>query len=198
MSISTATELKAALANWSHKTNLTARLDEFIALFEARVNRNLRVRDMEQALVSTALDAVGAVANPTGFLAWKELRYDGSPSRALEPRALQWLAGKPADTSQPLYFAVKDAQTVCWPTSGSVAGTYYQAIPSLTGTASNWLLTSNPDAYLFGCLEEVAYYTRDTEAAQLWGTRAQALLDQIQSSDNANALNGGPLQTRAR
>jgi hypothetical protein len=197
LSITTAAELKTALAGWSHRSDLTARLDDFITLFESRINRSLRIRGMEASMTSTALTD-GAIDNPDNFLAWKELRYDGLPTHTLSPKPIEWIRNQNDLADRPAYFAVSDTQTVCWPQSGSVKGTYYRSLPSLTSEASNWLLTSHPDLYLFGCLEELSLYVRDMEAVQVWGQKAAFLMDQLQSSDNANAINGGPLTARAR
>lgn len=197
MSITTATELKTALANWSKRSDLTSRLDEFIALAEARINRDLRVSAMEASMTSTALSS-GAVTNPTGFLAWKELRYDGSPVYTLEPRPIEWVIGQPDEASSPIYFAVTGTQTVCWPQSGSVKGTYYKALDSLTSNSSNAILTSHPDLYLFAGLEQIAVYLMDDAAEQRWGARATAIVQQINSADAGNRINGGPLVARAR
>ncbi len=48
MSISTYAELQTAVGNWLNRADLTARIPEFIELFEARVKRDLRVRQMEK------------------------------------------------------------------------------------------------------------------------------------------------------
>jgi hypothetical protein len=196
LSITTATELKTALTNWSKRSDLSTRYDEFIALFEARANRFLRTKGMENAMTTTALTD-GAVTNPTGFIAWKELRYDGSPAYTLQPRPIEWIRNQEDLATAPLYFAVSGTETVCWPQTGSVKGTYYKSLDSLASNSSNWLLASHPDAYLFGCLEEIGLYTQH-ELTGMWAQRAQALLEQIQSTDNANAIGGGPLTVRAR
>ena len=47
MAIGTFAELKTAIANWLDRDDLTARVPEFIALSEARINRALDVRQME-------------------------------------------------------------------------------------------------------------------------------------------------------
>lgn len=197
MSISTATELKTALENWSKRPDLSTRLDEFIALFEAKANRVLRVNAMETAMSSTALTD-GAITNPTGFMAWKELRYDGSLSWTLEPRPLEWIRAQPDLATFPIYFAVANTQTICWPQSGNVEGTYYKAIPSLTANSANWLLTSHPDLYLSGCLEQLFEYTNNQARLGMYAAKTSFLLEQLQGSDNANRLNGGPLTARPR
>ena len=56
MSITTYAELQTAAANWLNRTDLTARIAEFIDLSESQFNRRLRTRSQltrTQATVST-------------------------------------------------------------------------------------------------------------------------------------------------
>lgn len=200
MAITTSAELQTAVANWLNRSDLTSRIPEFIALAEARFNRNLRVRAMLNSLASTAL-ASGAVSLPTGFLGFKELRYDSANGWTLEPRPLEWIrnrneSGDASDT--PKYFAITGSQVVCSGQSGSVEGSYYKALDSLVSGSSNWLLTSHPDLYLSACLVEGFLYVQDPQAAVMWREREAALTQEIQSADNATHINGGPLTIRAR
>lgn len=198
MAISTADELRSAIANWTKADDLeTDRLNEFIAIAEARFNRDLRVRAMLNEMASTALSS-GAASLPSGFLAFEELRYDGDTSYTLQPKSLEWVRAQPEDTSEPVYFAIDGSSVICWPTAGSIKGTYYKALDSLASNSSNWLLTSHPDLYLFACLEEAAIFENDMQRGQLWGSRAAALLDQIQRDDQENIFSGGVLAVRAR
>lgn len=200
MSLQTYSDLQAAVASWLHRTgdtDLTAIIPDFIRLAEARFNRTLRTRSMLADLASTPLVS-GAATLPTDFLAFKELRYDGSPSYTLEPRPLEWVRNQPADASQPNYFAVTGTQVVCWPTAGSIKGTYYQSIPALASNSTNWLLTAHPDLYLFAALVEAVLFTQDDSRVQMWGEKASALIETVQGQDNANTINGGPLTVRVR
>lgn len=189
--------LLEALASFSSRSDLSSTFPTFVRLFEARCNRELRVMAMEATLDSTEL-ADGAVNLPSGFRAFKELRYDGDPTYTLQPRPLEWVRNQASLADKPLYFAVTDSQVVCWPTSGSVKGTYYEEIPPLASYDTNWLLAAHPDAYLFGVLEEIALFVRDTKLGEWAGTRARIILDAIKGSDAANAISGGPLTARAR
>jgi hypothetical protein len=54
MAISTYAELQAAAANWLVRRDLTARIVEFIALAEARINRVVRSRTAEREASLTA------------------------------------------------------------------------------------------------------------------------------------------------
>lgn len=197
MAISTAAELKTALANWLKRDDLTDRLDEFIVLAEAGFNRVLRVRAMEAAMTSTALTD-GAASLPTAFRAFKEVRHGGSTNYTLTPKSLEWVRSQAASTSDARHFAVSGTQVVCWPTTGPILGTYYRSIPSLVGNSDNWLLLAHPDLYLFACLTEAAIYSFDEEHANFWRQRASALLNEIQESDERDEFDGGIISIRAR
>ena len=53
MAIGTYAELQTAVANWLDRGDLTDRIQEFIDLAEARINRNLRLRLMETTATGT-------------------------------------------------------------------------------------------------------------------------------------------------
>lgn len=189
--------LIVAVSNWMHRADLVGVIPTFVRLFEARANRALRVRAMEASFDSVELTS-GAAALPSDFLGFKSLRYDGSPTYTLQPKPFEWVQNQPDLADNPLYFAVNDAQVVCWPQTGSIVGTYYQKIPSLIDNSTNWLLDDHPDLYLFGCLEEACIYTRNEKLGAVASQRAQMLLDSVSGADVGNSLNGGPLTVRAR
>jgi hypothetical protein len=198
MAITTTTELKTAIANWSNRSDLTSRLEEFISIFEASFNRNVRVKGMEATMTTTALSS-GAASLPTAFLAFKELRFDGAIDHTLQPKSLEWIRAQDQDAGgDPLYFAITSSQVVCWPATGSIKGTYYRSLPSLTGTASNWLLSAHPDIYLFGALTELAIYIQDEQRASMWRDRTRAMLDELERADAGDDFDGGVLAIRAR
>jgi hypothetical protein len=204
MAISTANELRTALQNWANDTAggilSTDRLNEQIALAEAWLNRKLRTKGMEATMTSTALVS-GAASLPTGFRAWKELRFDGDIDYTLQPKPLEWIrAQDDTATGNARYFAVTSTQVVCWPPTGPIKGTYYKELTSLTGltTTGNWLLTSHPDLYLASCLTEAALYLKDDAMSSMWRQRATATLDEMQDTDDADSLDGGVLAVRAR
>jgi hypothetical protein len=197
MSISTYSELQAAVAGWLHRDDLTLLIPDFIRLAEARLSRKLRTRAMLTDFPTVALVS-GAASLPSGFRAFKELRYDGSPGYTLEARPLEWIRSQSDNAGRPLYFAVTSTQVICWPQSGSIRGTYYTEIPALASNSTNWLLTAHPDLYLFAALTESALYTQDDTRVPFWAEKAKALIEEVQGEDNANSVNGGPLTARVR
>ena len=201
MTIANYTELQDEVASLMHRegdTDFEGKLPLFVRLFETRASRELRVREMEETLASTPLVS-GAASLPTGFRAFKELRFDGSPSYTLQPRSIEWIrAHDSAASGDAEYFAISGTQVVCWPTTGPIKGTYFKDIPALADNATNWLLTKNPDLYLFGMLTEAALWVRDDEILAKAAPRTEALIEALNREDQRNEFDGGILAVRAR
>ena len=67
MALNTYTELKASIANWLNRSDLTTEIaGDFIALAEADFNAKLRIRQMEQ-IDDVTIDGEN-VTVPTGFI----------------------------------------------------------------------------------------------------------------------------------
>ena len=75
---------------------------------------------------------------------------------------------------------------------------YYQAIPGLsTDNTSNWLLTSYPDAYLYGVLAVAYNYLRDdAQAADMLGF-SDRIFAEIMKDAIRKQLPAGPLVARS-
>lgn len=79
-----------------------------------------------------------------------------------------------------------------------MTGQYYVKVPALSDSnTTNWLLTSNPDLYLFAGLEACAKYLRDPEGAMAWAAQAQGIIDTLNSISAADQISGGPLVARS-
>ena len=67
MAVSTYTELKASIANWLNRSDLSDEIaDDFIKLTEADFNAKLRIRQMEQIDTITIDSETESV--PSGFI----------------------------------------------------------------------------------------------------------------------------------
>ena len=78
MALSTFTELKASIANFLNRSDLTTEIqDDFIKLCEADFNAKLRIRQMEQ------IDDVTINAEKNGMLKKYKLELNGSNSKAI-------------------------------------------------------------------------------------------------------------------
>jgi hypothetical protein len=186
MSITTYSELKTAVESWLDHTLFSARVPEFIALFEAAANRRLRVR--EQEATTTLAPSSGAVALPADYLAWRRVTSTGAPRVELayvHPSYLQ-AAYPSAPAGVPRMFAIEGATLKIRPVDDApLEFDYFQRIAPLSdGTPSNWLLAAHPDLYLFGALVEAEMFGVNDERAPLWKARRDEIFDEIERLSN--------------
>lgn len=187
MAITTYSELKTAVENWLDHTLFTARVPEFIAIFEATVNRRLRTRWQE---TSTSLTPAsdGTVALPSDYLAWRRATWTGSPRNELSyvhPSYFQ--AAYPTQPSDvPRFFTIEGSTFKVMPLdSTAVELDYFAKVAALSDSATtNWLLTAHPDLYLFGALTEAELFGVNDERAPLWKARRDEIFDEIDRLSN--------------
>jgi hypothetical protein len=181
MAITTYSELKAALANWLARDDLTGAVADFIALFEAAANRRLRVRQMEAS--AELMPSSGTAALPADYLTWRRVTWTGARRHELDyvhPSYLQAAFDTGAGT--PRVFTIEGATLKIRPVDGAALELdYFQRIPALSDAApGNWLLAAHPDLYLFGALTEAEAFNKDAEKASLWKLRREELFDEIE------------------
>ena len=84
MALGTYTELKDAIADWLDRSDLTARIPDFIALAEARINRELRIRPMEvrSTMVTTADQQYFQL--PGGYIQMRNMQLNTNQTTPLE------------------------------------------------------------------------------------------------------------------
>lgn len=182
---------------YSGRTDIAQHFDRFLRLAEAKLNRTLRVADMEAVEIVSLVEGDGQL--PADFLDARDVVYP--PNRPLRSVSLQVLSARygVAGGIPQGYAIIGKTISVRPKWSGDLSLTYYASIPPLTmQNPTNWLLGKAPDVYLYGVVEEIAIWTRDAaqvQAAQ--GLRVQAmaglsLLDQRQRWGNARISIGGP------
>jgi hypothetical protein len=185
MAITTFAELQTALGIWLDRslTNIT----DHIALFEAQVNRRLMVRP--QTTSTTITMSGGAGTLPTDYLEWKRVTWSGSVKRELEYVTPSFLSAVNAASASgdPTYFTIEGSTIkVALLSNTSLDLLYSQKVPALSVSATtNWLLTSHPDAYLFGSLTMAATQTADAENGRAWNALTQGILGELWGLDFA-------------
>lgn len=209
--IASYSDLQAAVVEWlarDQDTTLIARIPTFIQLFEAKMNRELFVRQMEQR--STAVTDIAStepefISLPSDFQSMRRVRLSDVTGKP----CLQFLSGtqmdefrfKSANTAgQPQYFTIFGDELELAPTPGSattIEMVYRKNIPALTDTnTANWLLTFAPDAYLYGALLESAPYIKEDGRIQTWALGLKTVLDGLNNLGMASTFNAGPLTVR--
>jgi hypothetical protein len=199
MAIGTFAELQAAAASWLNRQDLTGVIPDFIALAEARINRDLRTAQMEVSTTLTTAAGTATVALPADFLEGRGLVLSDNGVATLDyktPAALH--AAWPNNTTGvPQDHTITGSNIELGPTPDGAYDlilTYYQRIPPLSAsTPTNWLLTSSPDAYLYATLLESAPFLMDDGRVQVWGGLYDTAIGRIQTADGRARWGSGPL-----
>ncbi len=201
MAIGTFAQLKTAAANWLDRSDLTDRIPEFIALAEARFNRELRIRDMET--VSTAISTVAGTREyslPTGFVQMKEFHLSTDPLTPLAYITPEMMTRLWAGSAQakPEVFTIIADNVRLGPGPDAVYTTsmlYYKTFTALSDSATtNDMLTNNPDVYLYGTLLEAEPFIMNDQRIQVWLGAFDKAVASIQNQDNKDRHSGSNLR----
>ena len=186
MAITNYATLQTAIANWLHRTDLTAVIPDFIRLAESRINRVFSSRGTELEAVLAATQGSEFVTLPTDFgtpiVLWLESFV---PRQELTLKLSSELEYAPI-RAYPTNYAVKSNQVQfdrIADTDYPLRLRYVQNI-DLATTDTNYILENYPDIYLFGALVEAAVYIRDMEQMQIWQQKLDMTMNEAQSNEN--------------
>lgn len=186
------TQLLSSVADLMHRSDLTSVIPNFVMIVEAKLNRHLRVRQMETVLAATPItDGVVTLASDIADV--KSLWVPGYEGTPLKRQSIDSVISRQVQTLSTMY-ARRGARDLLFDGAGSVQGVLYQKIPALSDTnTSNWLLDDHPDVYLYGALVEASIYTK--QDASVYSTQYQTALNEVASNEERFT---GPLIARAR
>jgi hypothetical protein len=204
MALSTYAELKASVADWLNRSDLTSAITDFVSLAEAQMERDLRTRQMivrANATINTEYSAL-----PDDYLEAKSFKLTGtnpiSPLVFQTINAMDDLQVSYTSSGQPKYFCVIGGQIRVLPTPDTSYVSeliYYAKLSKLSASnTTNWLLTLSPDVYLYGSLLQAAPYLQDDARIQVWAGLYQKGIDALNLADERGSMTGGALMARAR
>lgn len=200
MALANYSDLTTGAANWTGRSDLTSRIPEFIVLAEAKMNRKLRTKDM--VTKNAAFSITGEyVALPTGFGGVKSFYLNTTPKQNLELMPTdEQTALFAASSGKPRFYDVVGTNFHFGPVpDGTYSATlvYWLSVPALTGSnTTNWLMTANPDAYLYGINAEAAAFAKDWPTAQGWETKMYQVLREIVEASNVDTWGGTSMAVR--
>ena len=200
MALATYSDLIAAVDAWANRGGTDdAKMPTFVALFEARANRALRVPQMEAVASASITD--NELVLPDDFLSARDLWLDGPVTlRAMSPQELRDTNERFASGNSIGYAILDQTLSFAPPLSDdeTVNLSYYATIPALSeDNTTNWLLTSYPDAYLYGCLAALYNYLRDDDQAAAMLALSDRIMAEIQRDAIRKQLPAGPLVARS-
>jgi hypothetical protein len=186
MAITSYGELQAAAANWLVRGDLTARIPEFIALAETRLNRVLRTRLAEFEAPLSATPGARTIPLPSGFAEplalWIVQGADRRPLRFLEPSLL-------AATSlqgQPTSWSIDGANLAFDRPCDQAYSLVFRLLTKFAlsdAQPTNALLSDGPDVYLFAVLAEAGPFLRDADLAQAYEDRLSRAIAELNAKE---------------
>jgi hypothetical protein len=223
VSIASYTDLVQRCQDWLFgRSDIAARVPDFITMFEAKANRMLKCRQMEAraiAPINATITEPQYLALPPDFHSMRRVRVLPPPgiSSTNAPR-LKFATGQQIDDLRvrmqstpvglPIWFALFGNEMELCPTPDqnyNIEMVYRTYLPALNTTPPggslitfNWLLTFAPDAYLYGTLMEAAPYLHDDDRIQVWASGVTAAFQSINDLSDEALYNAGPLVVRRK
>lgn len=197
MAIATYAELQTAIGNWLGRpgdATIAAIIPDWIMLCELRLNRELRLRSMEDRATATINGPYAAL--PAGFLAMRNIQLNTDPITALDmapPELIDRISAGSTTGRPRLYAIVNDEIHLAPEPDGSYTAemVYWKKLDALSPiVTTNWLLANAPDLYLFGSLTEAAAYLGDDQHLEQWEARYQTAVRRLQDADDAGKWSG--------
>jgi hypothetical protein len=204
MALDTYANLQASIASWLNREDLAAQIPDFIALAEAKFDRELRVNAMVARDVTTAtsdyvelpgdwLQIISAViTSPTNT--YSALRYIG-------PEEYNDLRNDGLTGTSRMYTIINNNMLLLPAPQGSVTIeiVYYKKIPALSASvATNWLLQRSQDLYLYASLIQAEAYLQNDERIPLWAGAVERIIADMKMESERDRRPQGALMARRK
>jgi len=206
MAINTFTTLKSAIADFLNRDDLTSAIENFIALSEAQINRDIRHWKMETRASGqqSASDEYSQV--PANWMETIRFHITDNGTSPLELISRAAMADKRASNNDaigtPTHYTHADGQFQFYPTPSSEINTellYYAKTTALSSSnADNWLLLEAPDVYLYGALLHSAPYLGEDERVAVWAQMYSASVSRLNEASEIARFSGSGLKLKIR
>jgi hypothetical protein len=190
----TYTGLLATLATMLNRSDLTSRLPDYIVLAEGEMNRGITAR--RQVTRTTLTIASEYVSLPADFSGARVMRLTSGTHAEIPFIGPEQMADKKdqdTSTGEPQEYSIVGSSFEFYPPpDGSYTAvlSYYQSIPSLATSGSNWLLSSYPDVYLNGAMKYAFVNMKDDARAQEMDALFQRSMDQVNDQSVIESIPG--------
>lgn len=189
MAITTYTELKSAIADWIHRTDLTTQIVDFITLAETEINTDFRIRLMEADNTVSLTSGARTISLPTGYIEPISLELvisgeDNTPLIYVQPQQLR-INNSSNSRIRPVYWTINGA-TIEFPSQADQTYSLkFRMLKEydLAATSTNTLLDNYPNIYLYAALTQAAKYTRDNQLQQTFQMCYEQLREKIKRKE---------------
>lgn len=160
-------ELRAAFEDWLARTDLSARIPDFLRLVTAEIQRRIKPQDDEVSIVLSL--ANGTSVLPADFNGVKVVHTDqdrGYPIPSMNENYAERVYVAENQTVWPVGYVIRRGEIEIIPggDTGTVTLVYYKKLSDLEADAdTNAVLTDHPDVYLYGALMHAANFIQDMQ-----------------------------------
>lgn len=193
MALSTYAELQTAIHSELDRstTAFTAAVPDLIKRAEAKMNRRLRLREMEVQATATyaSTNTTRRLALPSDMLEMLDIQIKKSSEADTEYLTLKqvppYKINRYYDTQDVIAYAWRDEIEFNTTVSAdhTVKMHYIQKL-DLATDSTNWVLTNFPDAYLYGSLAEAELFLLNDARVPIWKTLFSEALQEMNELDS--------------
>jgi len=205
MALTNYTGLKASLADFLNRDDLTSVIPDFVALAEAQINRDVRHWRMEARSSGQQDPADEYMQIPADWVETIRLHLTGTGTSVVNLVSRDAMADKRAAQENaagtPRMYTHANGQFQLFPTPDATTNfelLYYQKIPSLITNTDNWLLLEAPDVYLYGALLHSAPYLAEDARLAVWAQLYSAAVQRLNQTSEDAMFSGSGLTLKVR
>ena len=206
MALTTYTELKASIADFLNRDDLTAVIPDFITLAESQINRDIRHWKMEARSSGQQTGGDEYMQIPADWVESIRLHLTGTGTSVVNLISRDAMADKRErndDTSGTvMYYTHADGQFQLYPPPSADTDfelLYIQKLDALSGSnADNWLLLEAPDVYLYGALIHSAPYLVEDGRVAMWAQMYSASVARLNEASESARFSGSGLRLKIR
>jgi hypothetical protein len=188
MSLTTYGGLKASVADWLLRTDLTTQIVDFVYLAESELARRVRRSSVRTTISIVDRDTTlpSDAAELRSIYLQSGEAYKDLPLQVVSPEVLAEMRARRGGVAyRPMWASLLGHHLLVAPDpnkSYTAEVIYFQKLSFLTGggdTATNVLLTEAPDAYLYGTLLQAAPFLEHDQRMATWQTKFDNAIEQL-------------------
>ncbi len=196
MAFNSYTALKASIASFLARDDLTAQIPDFISLAEARMSRELKTRTQVKRATAATIANTEFIILPTDMRQVKNVKLNSSPNKQLNyvTPAVYYERYPGTGGGTPSVYTVIGAEIGFRPIPDSVQTVeiiYTDEITPLSDTvATNRVLQQHPDIYLYGSLAQAHAFLMDDARATQYDGLFSRIIEEIKNQTDAERFSG--------
>lgn len=183
MAITDYASLVTAVQDWLHRTDLAARIQDFIALGELHLNAEIQAIGMQATATVQTVAGSRFAPLPIRFLEPLSLTDRHGDEVVLSDSGSVASAAAQNGPGRPHFYAPTDQLEFDRASERAHTLTmYYRKTLGIQADGTNWLLASAPNAYLYAALAEAAPFIADPNQIGLWIAKRDEAIRRVNRS----------------